>query len=147
MRMRRFIVGDMVAGTLLLIAALPAAAASITYTPTTISYGVPSVTKVTGLTPNASYGIQIYNPSGVPLIPGGYPLVADATGSFSTADLTPDQTDVPGTYLFEVNNAGRQSRRPHDADACRDQCFLRAAPPEHLNAADLSRLSSSCQIR
>jgi hypothetical protein len=102
MRMRRFIAGGLMAGALFLMAAGPAGAASITYTPGTITYGVPSMTKVTGLTPKASYTIQIYSPFGAPLIPGGYPLVADASGSFSTADLSPDQTDLPGAYLFEV---------------------------------------------
>jgi hypothetical protein len=105
MRMRRFFAGGLMAGALFLMAAGPAGAASITYTPSTITYGVPSVTKVTGLTPNASYAIQIYNPSGVPLIPGGYPVVADASGTFSTPDLSPDQTDMPGNYLFEVTSS------------------------------------------
>lgn len=105
MRMRRFIAGSLVAGALLLMAAGSAGAASITYTPGTISYGAPSVTKVTGLTPKASYTIQIYNSFGAPLILGGYPLVADASGSFTTADLSPDQTDLPGTFLFEVASA------------------------------------------
>lgn len=104
MGMRRFIAGGLVAGATFLIAALPAGAASLTYTPGTITYDVPSVAKVTGLTPNASYWLQIYNPSGVPLIPVGYPVVADASGTFSTSDLSPDQTDVPGTYLFEVTS-------------------------------------------
>jgi hypothetical protein len=104
MGMRRFIAGGLVAGALFLMAAGPAGAASITYTPSTITYDVPSVTKVTGLTPNASYWLQIYNPSGVPLIPGGFPVAADATGTFTTADLSPDQTDPPGVYLFEVTS-------------------------------------------
>lgn len=101
MRMRRFIAGGLVAGALFLMAA-PAGAASITYTPGTITYGGHSVTKVTGLTPNTPYGLQIYNSSGVPLIPGAIPIVADATGTFTSSDLDPEQTDLPGTYLFEV---------------------------------------------
>ena len=104
MRVRRFIAGGLVAGALML-AVVPAGAADITYTPGTITYGVHSVTKVTGLTPKASYALQIYNPTGVPLIPGGFPVVADATGAFTTADLDPDQTDLPGIYLFEVQTA------------------------------------------
>jgi hypothetical protein len=106
MRLRRFIAGGLVAGATFLMAAGSAGAASLTYTPATITYNAPSMTKVTGLTPNASYWLQIYNPSGVPLIPVGYPIVADASGTFSTADLSPDQTDLPGTYLFEVTTSG-----------------------------------------
>jgi hypothetical protein len=102
MRWREIIAVGLVSGTLLLMTAASASAAELTYSPSTITYNVPSVTKVTGLTPRASYSLQIYSPWGVPLIPGGYPVVADATGNFSTADLSPDQTDLPGTYLFEV---------------------------------------------
>jgi hypothetical protein len=102
MRLRRLIAGGMVAGALLLMAAGPVGAASITYTPATISYGTHSVLKVTGLTPNATYGFQIYDPSGVPLIPGAIPFDADASGTFTSSDFDPDQTDPPGTYLFEV---------------------------------------------
>ncbi|MGI8857421.1 MAG: hypothetical protein ACR2JW_16925 [Thermomicrobiales bacterium] len=104
MGLRRFIAGGMVAGALLLTAAGPASAASITYTPATISYGTHSMLKVTGLTPNAAYGFQIYDPSGVPLIPGAVPFVADASGTFTSSDFDPEQIDPPGTYLFEVQS-------------------------------------------
>lgn len=103
MRVRRFILGGFVAGALALMAAMPAGAAEITYTPATITYGAHSVTKVTGLTPRASYSLQIYTPTGVPLIPGGFPVTADASGTWTSSDLDPDQTDLPGVYLFEVS--------------------------------------------
>ena len=105
MGMRRFIAGGLVAGALMVMAAGPASAADITYTPGTITYGVHSTTKVTGLTARGSYILQIYTPFGTPLIPGGYPITADASGSFTTSDLDPDMTDLPGTYLFEVQTA------------------------------------------
>lgn len=105
MRVRRFIAGGAMAGALFVMAAGTAGAASLTYTPGTITYGMHSTTKVTGLTPGAAYSLQIYNPTGVPLIPGGYPVFADSTGAFTTSDLDPDQTDLPGTYLFEVQSS------------------------------------------
>ncbi len=106
MGMRRLIAGGLIAGSMLLMAAGPAGAAEVTYTPGTITYGVHSTLKVTGLTPRASYTVQIYNPWGVPLIPaGGFPAVADASGTFTTSMLDPDQTDLPGTYLFEVQSS------------------------------------------
>ncbi len=105
MGLRRFIAGGMVAGALLLTAAGPASAASITYTPATISYGTHSTLKVTGLTPKATYGFQIYDPSGAPLIPGAVPFVADASGTFTSTDFDPQLNDPPGTYLFEVQSA------------------------------------------
>jgi hypothetical protein len=104
MRLRRSIIGGVMAGALLLMMAASVGAADLTYTPGTITYGVHSTLKVTGLTPRTSYSLQIYNPWGVPLIPGGYPVVADASGNFTTSDLDPDQTDLPGTYLFEVSS-------------------------------------------
>lgn len=105
MRVRRFIAGGVMAGALFIMAAGPAGAATLTYTPSTITYGVQSTTKVTGLTPKATYSLQIYNPSGVPLIPGGIPVIADASGSWMTVGLDPDMTDLPGTYLFEVQSS------------------------------------------
>lgn len=105
MRVRRFIAGGVMAGALFIMAAGPAGAATLTYTPGTITYGVQSTTKITGLTPKATYWLQIYNPWGVPLIPGGLPAVADASGSWTMEGLDPDQTDLPGTYLFEVQSS------------------------------------------
>lgn len=102
MRVRRLLIGAAMAAAVCTIGAPTAGAASITYTPATITYGAHSTTRVTGLTPRASYTIQIYNPSNVPLIPGGFPITADASGNFTTNQLDPDQTDLPGTYLFEV---------------------------------------------
>jgi hypothetical protein len=102
MRARQWVAGCLVAGAMAVASVGGVGAANLSYTPSTITYNAASVTKVTGLTPRASYGLQIYNPVGVPLIPGGYPVVADATGTFTTADLSPDQTDLPGVYLFEV---------------------------------------------
>jgi hypothetical protein len=102
MRMRQWLIGGLVAGTLTLMTIGGASAADLSYTPSTITYGMHGTTKVTGLTPKTAYALQIYNPWGVPLIPGGYPVTADASGAFTTADLDPDQTDMPGQYLFEV---------------------------------------------
>jgi secreted PhoX family phosphatase len=102
---RRHILAGGLAAAALCLATLGAAqAADITYAPATISYGTHSTTKVTGLTPRTAYALQIYNPSGVPLIPGGVPVLADATGTGTSTALDPDQTDLPGMYLFEVTS-------------------------------------------
>ena len=105
MRVRRFIAGGVMAGALFVMAAGSAGAATLTYTPGTITYGVQSTTKATGLTPKAAYSLQIYNPWGVPLIPGGLPVVADASGAWMMVGLDPDMTDLPGTYLFEIQSS------------------------------------------
>ncbi len=105
MRVRRFIAGGLVAGALFVMAAGPAGAANITYTPSTITYGTTGKVDVSGLTPAAAYTIQIYTPTGVPLIPGGLPFSASRSGTYTTLELTPDPTDLPGTYLFEVTGA------------------------------------------
>lgn len=105
MKMRRLIAGGLVAGALMVGAAAPAAAADATYTPSSVTYGTPAVFKVTGLTPKGSYSLQIYSPAGAPLIPGGLPFTADASGAYSDPTLLPDQTDLPGTYLFEVTSS------------------------------------------
>jgi hypothetical protein len=105
MRVRRFIAGGVMAGALMLMTVGSVGAADITYTPATISYGGHGTVKVTGLTPKASYALQIYNGNWVPLIPGGASFVADASGGFTSADFDPDQTDLPGSYLFEITTA------------------------------------------
>jgi hypothetical protein len=102
---RRFLAGGLAAGALFLAAVGTAGAADISYTPATITYGTHSTTKITGLTPRTAYAVQIYSPWGVPLIPGGFPVLADASGTWTSADLDPDQTDLPGVYLFEVTSA------------------------------------------
>jgi hypothetical protein len=106
MRARQWIAGALVAGAFAAMTIGGAGAASVTYTPATISYGAHSSLKVTGLTPGAPYLLQIYTPWNAPLIPGGIPIVADASGTFTSSDLDPDQTDLPGTYLFEVLTPG-----------------------------------------
>jgi hypothetical protein len=103
MRVRRFIAGGLVAGALLLMAAGPAGAAAVTLTPSTVTYGTQPTLKVTGLTPGTTYVLQIYDRFGLPIIPGQFfTLTAGADGTYSSTDVTPDQTDQPGTFTFEV---------------------------------------------
>ena len=102
MTMRRLIAGGLAAGALLC-GALSASAADLSYTPATITYGVHSTTRATGLTPRGAYVLQIYDPHNVPLIPGGAPFVADATGAWTSGDFDPPPTILPGVYLFEVD--------------------------------------------
>jgi len=88
---------------MLLMAAPAVSAASATLTPNMVGYGGQPVLKVTGLTPNVTYMVQVYSPAGVPLIPGPFvTITAGADGTAMTTDLTPDQTDLPGVYMFEV---------------------------------------------
>ena len=106
MRARQWVAAGLVAGAFALTALGGVGAADVTYTPNTISYGTHSTLKVTGLTPMALYTVQIYNPWGVPLLQGGgIRFPADASGTITTTDLDPDQTDLPGTYLFEVQSS------------------------------------------
>lgn len=105
MGVRRFIAGGVMAGALLLMTVGGVGAADITYTPATITYGGHGTVKVTGLTPKSAYLMQIYNGTWVPLIPGGAPFVADASGGWTSPDFDPDTTDLPGTYLFEITTA------------------------------------------
>jgi hypothetical protein len=103
MVLRRIIFGGLLALGILLTAAPAAGAASVTLTPNTVSYGGQPVLKATGLTPNTTYIIQVYTPLGLPLIPGPFVTVtAGADGTASTADLAPDETDMPGVFTFEV---------------------------------------------
>jgi hypothetical protein len=105
MRVQRFIAGGVMAGALLLMMVGSVGAADVTYTPATISYGGHGTVKVTGLTPRSAYSMQIYNGTWVPLIPGGASFVADASGGWLSPDFDPDQTDLPGSYLFEITTA------------------------------------------
>ncbi len=102
MRVRPFVIGvAMTLGSLLMV--VPAVgAADLTYTPATITYNAASTTKVTGLVPKTAYTLQIYSPWGVPLIPGGFYLFSDASGTYTTTEFSPDQTNLPGVYLFEI---------------------------------------------
>lgn len=100
---RRIMVGVLLALGMLLMAAPAVSAASATLVPNTVGYGGHPVLKVTGLTPNVTYMVQVYSPAGVPLIPGPFVTVtAGADGTAMTTDLVPDQTDLPGVYMFEV---------------------------------------------
>jgi hypothetical protein len=105
MRMWRFIAGGVMAGALFIMTVGAVGAADVSYTPSPLPYGGHGTLKATGLTPKATYLVQIYNPMMVPLIPGGLPYVADASGTFTATGLDPDQTDLPGTYTFEVTTA------------------------------------------
>jgi hypothetical protein len=102
MRVRKFIAGGLMVGALFAMTVGAVGAADVSYTPSTLSYGGHGTLKATGLTPKATYLVQIYNPMTVPQIPGGLPYVADASGTFTATGLDPDPTDLPGTYLFEV---------------------------------------------
>jgi hypothetical protein len=102
MGLRKLIVGGLMAGALFLMTVGVAGAADLSYTPSPLSYGGHGTLKATGLTPKTTYLVQIYNPMSVPLIPGGLPYVADASGTITATDLDPDQTDLPGPYLFEL---------------------------------------------
>jgi hypothetical protein len=103
MFLRRIIFGGLLALGILLMAAPAVGAASATLTPNTVTYGGQPVLKVTGLAPNMTYMAQVYNPLGVPLIPGPFvTITAGADGTAMTSDLTPDETDMPGVYTFEI---------------------------------------------
>jgi len=105
MRLRRIIICGVAMVGLLIVAAPSVGAASVTLTPSTVSYGGTDVLKATGLTPKAAYTVQIYSPTWLPLIPGGLPFVADADGTYTNTHQNPDQTDLPGVYTFEIDTA------------------------------------------
>jgi hypothetical protein len=103
MVVRRIIVGGLLALGMLLVATTAASAASVTVTPNTISYDGQPVLKATGLTPNTTYVVQIYDHFGLPIIPGPFvTATAGADGTATIPDLAPDQTDQPGVFTFEV---------------------------------------------
>lgn len=103
MFLRRIMVGGLLALGILLMAAPVVGAASVTLTPNTVGYGGQPVLKAAGLTPNVTYVVQVYDSLGLPLIPGPFvTITAGADGTGSTADLSPDQTDLPGVYTFEI---------------------------------------------
>lgn len=103
MFLRRIIFGGLLALGILLMAAPAVGAASATLTPNIVTYGDQPVLKVTGLTPNMTYVVQVYNPFGLPLIPGPFvTITAGADGTAMTSDLAPDETDMPGVFMFEV---------------------------------------------
>jgi hypothetical protein len=105
MQLRRILAGGVMAGALFALTVGSVGAADVSYTPSTLTYGGHGTVKATGLTPKGSYVLQIYNGTWVPLIPGGIPFVADASGGFTATGLDPDQTDLPGSYQFEITTA------------------------------------------
>lgn len=103
MFLRRIMFGGLLVLGVLFIAAPAASAASATLAPDTISYGGQPVLKATGLIPNTTYVVQIYDHFGLPIIPGPFiTATAGANGTITIPDLAPDQTDQPGVFTFEV---------------------------------------------
>ena len=103
MRVRRLLIGGMMVVGLLLATATAAGAASVSVTPGTVGYGDKPVVKVTGLAPNTTYLLQIYDHFGLPIIPVPFTIKGGADGTYTTLDLTPDPTDQPGVFTFEVS--------------------------------------------
>jgi hypothetical protein len=103
MVVRRIIVGGLLALGVLVMAAPAASAASVTLTPNTVAYGGQPVLKATGLKPNTTYVVQVYDHFGLPIIPGPFvTITAGADGTATSSELVPDQTDQPGVFTFEV---------------------------------------------
>lgn len=104
MRVQRFIAGGLVATALMLSTAVSAGAANVSWTPGIVDYANPAGTfTATGLTPRAAYTLTIYEHNFLPIVT--IPFVAGADGGWTTKDLTPDQTDLPGIFTFEVASA------------------------------------------
>jgi hypothetical protein len=105
MRVRRWIASGCVAAGLLLMAASSVGAADVSIAPSTIGYNTNTTLKATGLTPKTMYTLTVYDHFGLPAFSADFPAGAD--GTFTTTQLTPDPTDQPGLFTFEISAGGR----------------------------------------
>jgi hypothetical protein len=67
-----------------------------------VGYGDKPALNVSGLTPNTTYELMLYDSLGLPILSAPFTLVADEEGMNTTTELIADQTILPGVLTIEV---------------------------------------------